>query len=146
MPVEGRQRAAVLNRCWSIYLSLTRAFVLPEEFHVQFPVSVETALVSGALQVTIFIGGDLTLSLREEYVFDRQELLSVSRYSYNVIESSGENLLRADNLPFHAADYRRRALTHPPHHIHDQQGRVYSFSGNVSDFIVHAKTLLSSRQ
>lgn len=145
MPFEGRQRAAVLDRSWSIYLSLTRAFTLPEEFHVQFPVTVESALVSGALQVTIPIGGNLTLSLREEYAFDRQRL-SVTRYSYNVIDAGGDNILRADNLPFHRTDYRRRALTHPPHHIHDQRNRVYSFSGNVHDFIAQAKTSLSSRQ
>ncbi|MGH7847800.1 MAG: hypothetical protein ACREQW_21880 [Candidatus Binatia bacterium] len=114
MPFEGRQRAAVLDRCWSIYISLTRAFILPEEFHVQFPVIVEPVLVSDALQVTVPIGGDLTLSLREEYAFDRHNL-SVSRYSYNVIDANGGNLLRADNLPFHRTDYRRRALTHPPH-------------------------------
>ncbi len=29
MPFEGRQRAAVLNRCWSIYLALTRALKRP---------------------------------------------------------------------------------------------------------------------
>jgi hypothetical protein len=42
MPFEGRQRAAVVDRCWSIYISLTRAFVLPEEFHVEFPASDRT--------------------------------------------------------------------------------------------------------
>ena len=145
MPFEGRQRAAVLDRCWSIYLSLTQAIILPQEFHVEFPASVESALVSGALLVSAAIGENLTLSLHEEYVFDRLRL-SVSRYSYNVIDSSGKNLLRADNLPFHASDYRRRALTHPPHHLHDQRGRIYSFSGNVYHFIAHAKTLLSSRR
>lgn len=86
MPFEGRQRTAVLDRTWSIYLSLTRAFTLSEEFHVQFPVTVESALVSSALQLTVPIGGNLTLSLREEYAFDRQRL-SVSRYSYNVIDA-----------------------------------------------------------
>jgi hypothetical protein len=93
----------------------------------------------------VSIGEGLTLWLREEYVFDRQELL-VSRYSYNVIGSSGKNLLRADNVPFHGTDYRRRALTHPPHHIHDQRGRVCSFGGSVYDFVAGAKALLSSRQ
>jgi hypothetical protein len=42
MPFEGRQRGAALDRCWSIYLSLTRAFIVPEEFHVEFPVAVES--------------------------------------------------------------------------------------------------------
>ena len=144
MPFEGRQRAAVLDRCWSIYLSLTRAFALAEDFHVQFPGTVESALVSGALQVAVPVGGDLTLSLREEYAFERQRL-TVSRYSYNLTEATGNNVLRADNLPFHRTDYRRRALTHPPHHIHDQQGRIHSFSGDVHDFISRTKTFFSSR-
>ena len=46
MPFEGRQRAAALDRCWSIYLSLTRVFILPEEFHVEFPVAAESVLIT----------------------------------------------------------------------------------------------------
>jgi hypothetical protein len=64
MPFEGRQRAAALDRCWSIYLLLTRAFILPEEFHAKFPVAVESVLISATLQFTVPIGSDLTLSLR----------------------------------------------------------------------------------
>ena len=86
----------------------------------------------------------LTLTVREEYVFDRQRL-TVSRYSYNVIDVSGNNVIRADNLPFHRTDYRRRLLTHPPYHIHDRQGRVNSFSGEVHDFFAQVTELLSSR-
>jgi len=144
MPFEGRQRAALLDRCWSIYLSLTGAFNVPESFHLEFPVIAESALVIGALHVTVPIGADLTVSLREEYAFERQRL-SVSRYSYNVTDLAGNNLLRADNLPFHRTDYRKRLLTHPPHHFHDQRGRVFSFSGDVHKFIADAKTFLSSR-
>jgi len=98
MRFEGRQRAAVLDRCWSIYLSLTRGLNVPEKFHVEFPVTVESALVSGALHFTVAVGGDVTLTLREEYVFNRQKL-TVSRYSYNLIDASGSNIFRADNLP-----------------------------------------------
>ena len=144
MPFEGRQRAALLDRCWSIYLALSTAVDVPESFHLEFPVVVESALVSGALQVAVPLGGDMTLSLREEYVFDRQRL-TVHRYSYNLIDAAGNNLLRADNLPFHRTDYRKRLLTHPPHHIHDQRGRVVSFSGDIRDFLADAVTLLSRR-
>lgn len=144
MPFEGRQRAALLDRCWSIYLSLTSAFNVPESFHVEFPVVVESALVSGVLHVTVPVGEDMTLSVREEYAFHRQRL-TVNRYSYNLIDAAGNNLLRADNLPFHRTDYRKRLLTHPPHHIHDQRGRVFSFSGDLHHFIADIKTLLSTR-
>ena len=82
--------------------------------------------------------------MREEYVFDRQRL-AVSRYSYNLIEVTGNNVLRADNLPFHRNDYRRGLLSHPPHHLHDERDRVHSFNGNLDDFITRAKTALSSR-
>ena len=144
MPFDRRQRDALLDRCWSIYLSLTSAFNVPENFHVEFPVVVESALVSGSLHVTVSVREDMTLSLREEYAFDRQRL-TVNRYSYNLIDVAGNNLLRADNLPFHRTDYRKRLLTHPPHHIHDQRDRVFSFSGDVNHFIADTKTVLSMR-
>jgi len=144
MRSEGRHRAALIDRCWSIYLGLTRTFILPENFHVEFPVAAESALITGVLHVSVPMTENLTLSLREEYAFGRQGL-EISRYSYNLIESAGNNLLRADNLPFHRTDYRGRTLTHPPHHMHDERARVLSFSGQVQDFINHAKSFLSSR-
>jgi hypothetical protein len=64
MPFERRQRAALLDRSWSIYLWLTSAFNVPESFHVEFPVVVESAFMSGALDVTVPVGEDMTLSLR----------------------------------------------------------------------------------
>lgn len=143
MRFEGRQRADLIDRCWSIYLCLTDAFTLPDNFHLEFPSAVETALITGALHIAFPIRANLTLSLREEYSFDRQRL-TVSRYSYNVIDHRGDNLFRADNLPFHMTDYRGRALTHPPHHMHDARGKVLSFSGQIEDFIRHAKTFLAS--
>jgi hypothetical protein len=37
MRFEGRQRADLIDRCWSIYLCLTEAFALPDNFHLEFP-------------------------------------------------------------------------------------------------------------
>lgn len=144
MRFEGRVRADLIDRCWSIYVCLTEAFALPDNFHLEFPGAVETALVTGALHIALPIAANLTLSLREEYDFDRLRL-TVSRYSYNVIDSHGDNLFRADNSPFHRTDYRGRALTHLPHHMHDARGKVLSFSGRIEDFIRHAKTFPASR-
>ena len=138
-------RAASLDRCWSIYLSLTRAFILTENFHVEFPIVAESLLITGALQVSVGIGSDLSLSLREEYGFDSRQRLTVSRYSYNLIDVSGNNVLRADNLPFHRTDYRKRLLSRPPHHLHDEQDRVHSFSGELDEFIARAQKILSSK-
>jgi hypothetical protein len=143
MPSESRHRANLVDRCWSIYLCLSDAFTLPENFHVEFPVAVENALITGTLHATVPIHAHLKLSLREEYSFDRRHL-AVHRYSYNVIDRNGDNLFRADNLPFHRTDHRRRALTHPPHHLHDARGKVHSYSGQVGDFIQQAKTILAS--
>jgi hypothetical protein len=142
MRSESRRQAQLLDRCWSIYLWLTQAFILPESFHVEFPATAESALITSSLHVTVPITKELTLSLREEYVFRRQGL-EVSRYSYNVINQQEDNLLRADNLPYHRTDYRGHALTHPPHHLHDEQGRVRSFTGQVQDFIGYTKRLLT---
>ena len=144
MRFEGRQRAALLDRCWSIYQSIASAFNVPESFHVEFPVVIEAALMSGSLHLAVAVGAGLTLSLREEYAFERQRM-TVIRYSYNMIDTAGNNLLRADNLPFHRTDYRKRLLTHPPNHIHDPRGRVFSFNGDVHTFIASGKTLLLSR-
>jgi hypothetical protein len=144
MRFEGRRQTQLLDRCWSIYLWLTEAFVLPESFHVEFPVAVESALITSTLHITVSMTDKLTLSLREEYTFGKQGV-EVSRYSYNVINSKGNNLLRADNLPYHRVDYRGRALTHPPHHMHDERGRVRPFTGQVQDFISYAKSLLISK-
>ena len=144
MPSESRQRADLIDRCWSIYLCLIDTFTLPDNFHVEFPVTVENALITGTLHVTVPIDANLKLSLREEYSIERQHF-AVYRYSYNVIDHNGDNLFRADNLPFHRTDYRRRALTHPPHHLHDARGRVRSFTGQIEDFIRQAKTILAAR-
>src|SRR5262245_47823543 len=144
MRFERRQRADLIDHCWSIYLCLTEAFTLSDNFHLEFPEAVETALITGALHVACPVRANLTLSLREEYAFDQQRL-RVSRYSYNVIDHRGYNLFRADNLPFHRTDYRGRALTDPPHHMHDAQGKVHSFNGQVEEFVRHAKSFLVSK-
>ncbi len=143
MRFESRQRAQLLDRCWSIYLWLTQTFILPESFHVEFPSAVESAIISGVLHFAVPITEKVTLSLLEEYAFGGQGL-EVSRYSYNVIDHQRNNLLRADNLPYHQTDYRGRPLTHPPHHVHDERRRIRSFTGQVQDFISHAKSFLTS--
>lgn len=143
MPSERQRRALMLERCWSLYQMLTDVFTVPDAFHAEFLVIAETALLTGALHLILPLSSALTLSLREEYAFERHEL-SVRRYSYNVIDHTGSNLLRADNLPHHRTDYRGRSLPHPPHHMHDERGRVLSFSGQVEDFLYATRSLLSS--
>ncbi len=141
MRSESRRRAQLLDRCWSVYSWLTDAFTLPETFHIEFPVAAEATLLTGALHVVVPLTNQLTLSLREEYALGGQDL-EIRRYSYNVIDYTGNNLLRADNLPHHRTDYHGRVLSQPPHHMHDERGRVRSFTGQLQDFIKYAKNLL----
>lgn len=144
MPSERQRRALLLERCWSLYQLLTEAFIVPDAFHNEFPVATEAALMTEALHITLSLTSTLRLSVREEYAFDLHEL-QIQRYSYNVIDIAGTNLLRADNLPHHRTDYRGRLLSHPPHHMHDERGRVRSFSGQAQDFLHATQALLSSR-
>lgn len=143
MPSERQRRALVLERCWSLYQILTETFVVSDTFHTEFPVLAETALLTGALHLVLPLTAVLTLSLREEYAFEHHAL-QVQRYSYNVIDHAGTNVLRADNLPHHRTDYRGRRLSHPPHHMHDTRGRVLSFSGQAHDFLHATRSLLSA--
>jgi hypothetical protein len=73
-------------------------------------------------------------SVRESYIFPQNQL-SVKSYSYALIEAGDRVIIRADSAPHHARDYRRKLLTKFPHHLHDENRRVCSFSGNLEDFI-----------
>jgi len=114
------------------------------KFHEEFIEAAELALWSGALQVEVPILPDYLLDLREEYGFREQGLI-VARYSYVLLDPHRNPLLRADPLPHHRVDYRGRRLTHFPHHLHDEQGRVRSFSGRLEDFLSQAASLLRAR-
>jgi hypothetical protein len=144
MPSERQRQALLLEHCWSLYQMLTGAYTVPDSFHNDFPIAAETALLTSVLHTTLSLTLRLTLSLREEYAIE-QYVLEVRRYSYNVIDHTGANVLRADNLPHHRIDYRGRPLLHPPHHMHDERGRVLSFSGQAHDFLQAVQRLLSSR-
>lgn len=140
---ERQRQALLLDRCWSLYFALTEAFALPDAFHANFPTVAEAAVITGALHLAVPVGEQCMLSVREEFAF-RNQGIEVRQYSYNVIDRHGVNLLRADNFPHHRVDYRRRPLSHPPHHMHDRRGRILSFSGQVEDFLRAVQSLLSS--
>lgn len=126
--------AQILDRSWFIYSILTDAFSLTETFHLDFPSLVETTIISADLQISLPISKGLTLLLREEYEFVKHSL-EIRSYCYNVIDDKDTSVLRADNLPYHRTDYKRHKLTHFPHHLHDKQGRICSFTGDLKDFI-----------
>lgn len=138
MPSESREQALLIDRCWSIYLLLTEAFAVPSSLPIEFPALVERALVSGLLQLTVGLPGDHTLYLREEYQFTEHHL-EIRSYSYALTGPTGTPLLRADSLPHHRTDYRKRPLTTFPHHLHEREERIRSFSGDLSEFIALVK-------
>lgn len=145
-PSSTRRRRQIAERCWQIYSWICRRFQLAPKFHEEFPEAAELALWSGALQVRVQIASPpgYLLDLREEYDFREQELV-VAHYSYVLLDPHQNPLLRADPLPHHRVDYRGRKLTHFPHHLHDEQGRVRSFSGRLEDFLSQAAALLRFR-
>lgn len=144
MLYDSYQQRLIIDRCWLIYDSLTETFAVPHKFHIEFPSLLELALISGYLQVLVTINRkEHLLHIHEEYDLRDYELV-VKVYSYNLLDRSKHNIIRADPLPHHRVDYRRRKLTHFPHHLHDERGRICSFSGQIEDFVKRVGALLGS--
>jgi hypothetical protein len=61
--------------------------------------------------------------------------LRIDYYSYALIEIGNRVIIRADSAPHHEHDYHRKLLTNFPHHLHDENNRVCSFSGEFEDCI-----------
>jgi hypothetical protein len=141
---DSYQRRLIIDRCWLIYDLITETFAVPHQFHIQFPSLVELALTSGYLQVLVEIGrkGHL-LHNHEEYDFRNYELV-IKVYSYSLLDKSKHSIIRADRLPHHRVDYRRRKLTHFPHHLHDERGKICSFSGQIEDFVKRVAAVVES--
>lgn len=144
MLYDAYQEKQITDRCWLIYDLVTEAFDVPQQFHIEFLSQVELALTSGYLQnlVEITRAGHF-LHLHEEYGFRNYELV-IMGYSYDLLDRSKQNILRADPLPHHRVDYRHHRLTYFPHHLHDEKGRVHSFTGQVEDFISRSAVLLDT--
>ena len=138
MPGEGQERALLINRCWSIYLLLTEHISVPSAFHEEFPILVERATHSGLFHLTVRLSDEHSLYIREESEVTGHQL-HVGSYSYTLTGPGGDPLFRADPLPHHRTDHRKRPLAAFPHHLHDPRGRILSFSGEVSDFIALVK-------
>jgi len=64
-----------------------------------------------------------------------KEQLHIDYYSYVLSEIGDRFIIRADSAPHHERDYHRKLLTNFPHHLHDENKRVCSFSGKFEDFI-----------
>lgn len=135
------QRYLIADRCWLIYDLITNTFSVPDSFHLEFPAIAEIALASGYIEIRTQIEEEYLLHIHEEYSFQANTIARVS-YSYNLLDVSQNNIIRADNLPHHRVDYRNRKLSHFPNHLHDERGRICSFTGEIADFFHQVKTRL----
>lgn len=138
---DAHRQRLIAGRCWEIYDLITRTFTVQPEFTSEFPELAEQALITGALSLRIQIEQDLFLQIEEEYDFREHELI-VETYSYLLLNQALEVVIRADSLPHHQRDYRKRWLQHFPHHLHDEKGRIRSFTGRVEDFVAEVITRL----
>jgi hypothetical protein len=127
-----------------IYDIITNKFHPPHEFHVEFPSLAEFAIISGYLQVLVKITrrGHF-LRLHGEYDFI-EHMLVVKLYSYILLDKGKQAVIRADPLPHHRADYKGHNLLHFPNHLHDEKGRICSFSGKIEDFVKRASRTIAS--
>jgi hypothetical protein len=141
---DSHQRKLIINRCWLIYDLITKKFRPLNEFHIEFPSRAELALISGYLQVLVEITrrGHF-LRIHEEYDFI-EHMLVVKVYSYNLLDKSKNSIIRADSLPHHLVDYKGHNLSHFPDHLHDEKGRICSFSGKIEDFVKRASEIIES--
>lgn len=139
---DSHQRRLIINRCWLIYDLITKKFRLLHEFHMGFPSLAELALISGYLQVLVEITrrGHF-LRIHEEYDFI-EHMLVVKVYSYNLLGKSNHSIIRADSLPHHRIDYKGHNLSHFTDHLHDEKGRICSFSGKIEDFVKRASEII----
>ena len=144
MLYDSYQRRLIINRCWLIYDLITEKFRPLHEFHIEFPSLVELALISGYLQVLVEISrrGHF-LRIDEEYDFI-EHILVVKVYSYNLLDKSKHSIIRADSLPHHRVDYKGHKLSHFPDHLHDEKGRINSFSGKIDDFVERTSEIVES--
>lgn len=132
---DSYQRRMIIARCWSGYDLIADTFAVPHQFHIEFPSLVELALCSGYFQILVEIGwGGHFLHIHEEYAFPDYTLV-VKAYSYNLLDKGKHPVIRADPLPHHQVDYRGHELTHFPYHLHDETGKICSFSGQIESFI-----------
>lgn len=109
---------------------------------MEFPELAERAVVTGLPQLRVQIGAKHFLPVEEEYGFQNHEL-TVERYSYVLLDEDQDVVIRADPLPRHQTDYKKHQLRYFPHHLHDEKGRIGSFTGRIEDFVTDVATRLA---
>jgi hypothetical protein len=139
---DSHQRRQIVDRCWLVYELISDRFVPPDEFHSQYPSLVELALTSGYLKLVAELrGSGHRIHISEEYGFVEYKLV-LKTYVYMLLDRDQNSLIRADCLPHHKIDYKGHKLSHFPNHLHDEMGRICSFSGRIHDFVKRCSTAL----
>lgn len=143
MLAEAHQRRLIAERCWEVYDLIPSTFALPSEFHVEFPELAKRVLDTGLLQLRVQIDANHFLHVEEEYDFRNHESI-VEKYSYVLLDKDRDVVIRADPLPYHQVDYKKHRLKNFPHHLHDEKGRICSFTGRIEDFVIEIMTRLAT--
>lgn len=142
MLYDSHQRGQIIDRCWLIYELISDTFVPPDEFHIQYPSLVELALTSGYFKLIVELGGSgYRIHVYEEYGFFEYKLV-LKTYVYMLFDRDKNSIIRVDSLPHHKIDYKGHELSHFPNHLHDEMGRICSFSGRIDDFVKRCSTVL----
>lgn len=133
-----RKRHLSATRAWEIYALLQKLLAPENDLLSSLDDLIEDAVFTGNLRLHVLWPSlNKKLSVLERYAFPRQQLL-IDDYSYALIETGDRVIIRADSAPHHERDYHRKLLTNFPHHLHDEQNRICSFSGKLEDFITLA--------
>ena len=141
MLYNSRQQGLIIERCWLIYELVSDKLVPLNEFHIRYPNLVEFALTSGYFKLLVEIGGSgHSIHIYEEYEFAEYKLV-LKAYVYILFDKAKNSIIRADSLPHHRLDYKGHRLAHFPNHLHDEMGRICSFSGRIEDFVRRCCTI-----
>ena len=129
------KRWLIANRAWEIYVLLQKLPELENDLLSNLGDWVEDAAFTENLRLyALWPSLPKKLSILERYGFPKEQL-HVDYYSYVFSETGDRVIIRADSAPHHERDHRRRLLAKFPHHLHDEQNRICSFSGKLDDFI-----------
>ena len=86
-------------------------------------------------------GSGHSIHIYEEYEFTEYKLV-LKAYVYILFDKAKNSIIRVDSLPHHRIDYKGHRLAHFPNHLHDEMGRICSFSGRIEDFVRRCCTIL----
>jgi len=129
------KRWLIATRAWEIYVLLQKLPEPENDLLSNLDDLIEDAAITGNLRLyALWPSLHKKLSVQERYAFPK-ERLHIDYYSYVLSEIGDRVIIRADSAPHHERDYHRKLLTNFPHHLHDENKRVCSFSGELEDFI-----------